>query len=170
MILTILDESFTWLVGWAKGACTQRHILLGLWVERRILDKTVDKDANVILDLERFDVFAATSLLYCWHDSFDDLIHNMIDVYTTLGSTNGIDKADLKNKVNMMIYIQWILTLTWLNWPSLTEKLTCQRSDDSVAVSWTMAFLLSACLVSRTLVYNSAYFGNDLMGILVPLR
>lgn len=50
----------------------------------------------MIFDLEGLDVFAATSLLHRRHDSFDDLIHNMIDVHTTLGSTNGIDKADLK--------------------------------------------------------------------------
>ena len=52
----------------------------------------------MILDLEWLNVFAATSLLHCWHDGFDDLIHNMIDMYTTLGSTDRIDKTDLDEK------------------------------------------------------------------------
>lgn len=48
---TLLEEVLGDLALGAKLGCGERHVLLGLAVERGVLDQAVDKDPEVVLDL-----------------------------------------------------------------------------------------------------------------------
>ena len=69
-----------------KCLWSQSHIFLCLWIKCWVLNKTIDEHPQMILDLEGVEgktSFASFPLDYS-SKLFNDLIHNIVDMGTTL--------------------------------------------------------------------------------------
>mmetsp|Transcript_20803 Transcript_20803/g.31270 ORF Transcript_20803/g.31270 Transcript_20803/m.31270 type:complete len:245 (+) Transcript_20803:855-1589(+) len=77
----------------SKGRRTRREVLLRLTVKCRVLNEAVDKHGEMILDLVGFNLGASLVLLLdgCLQ-CLGNLIGDIIDMSSTLGGGNSIDK------------------------------------------------------------------------------
>lgn len=77
----------------------QSHVFFSLRIKRRVVDKTVDEDPQVILDLKRLDGHARfVLLLQGLSQLFDYQLCHMIDVSTTLS----VHQTTLNTRDNFM--------------------------------------------------------------------
>lgn len=74
---------------------TQSHVLFSLRVECGVFNQTVHEKSDVVLDLERTDVFVTCFPLDFRQNRLDNLISNVIDMSSTFGRANTINKTDL---------------------------------------------------------------------------
>lgn len=89
---------------WRKFACRAETALtncqgfLGLGVEGRIINESVDKNPQIALHVVGLHVSIFVLLIYNSHNIICYLISNVIDMSPTLDSCNPVHKADLLNE------------------------------------------------------------------------
>jgi len=71
------------------------HAFFRLRVEGRVLNETIDENAHLVLDVHGLHRDALVLLLDGCNELINNLIDNIVDVFTTLGGGNGVDEGNL---------------------------------------------------------------------------
>src|SRR5277367_6318016 len=92
---TFLDKVIAQITFRSECAGSQRHVLFRLRIERRILDKTIDKKPKMLFNLMRPDRRSLILLLDFLDELRNNLLGDMFNMCTPLCRRNTIDKTDL---------------------------------------------------------------------------